>query len=89
MLEDAGARLDLLERAEGAQAAVVDDDQLAGLDLAKEARADDVERDRLGREDRGLAELAHHQRPDPERVAAGDQSLLGEDQQRIGAFDLA
>ena len=65
MLEDAGARLDLLERAEGAQAAVVDDDQLAGLDLAKEARADDVERDRLGREDRGLAELAHHQRPDP------------------------
>ena len=40
-----GRGLDLLERAEGADAAVVDEDQLARLDVAQEARADDVERD--------------------------------------------
>ena len=50
--------------------------------------ADHVERDGLGGEDRRFAELAHDQRPDAERIAAGDQPFLGQDEQRIGAFDL-
>ena len=83
-----GRGADLLERPEGADAAVVDEDQLARLDVAQEARADDVERDRLGGEDGRFAELAHDQRTDAERVAAGDQPFLGQHDQRIGAFDL-
>ena len=79
MLEDARARRDLFERAEGTDAAVVDQDQLARIDVAQEARADHVERHRLRREDRRLAELAHHQRPDAERIAAGYQALFGQD----------
>ena len=68
--------------------AVVDEDQLAGLDVADEARADHVERDRLGGEDRRFAELAHDERADAERIAAGDQPLVGQHDQRVGAFDL-
>ncbi len=52
---------------------LVDDDQLARLDVADEARADHVERDGLRGEDGRFAELAHDQRADAERVAAGDQ----------------
>ena len=51
-------------------------------------RADDVERHRLGGEDVGIAEPAHHQRPDAERIAAGDHPLAGQAEQRIGALDL-
>ena len=43
---------------------------------------------RLGGEDHRLAEPAHHQRPDAERIAAGDHPLGGQADQRIGAFDL-
>ena len=78
----------LCERPEGADAAVVDDDQLARLDVAEEARADHVERDGLRGEDRRFAELAHDQRPDAERIAAGDQPFLGQHDQRISALDL-
>ena len=78
MLEDAGARLDLAERAEGADPAVVDEDQLARLDIAQIGGADDVERDAFGGEDGRFAELAHDQRPDAERIAAGDQPFVGQ-----------
>ena len=88
MLEDAGPRLDLGERPEGADAGAVDQDQLAGLDVAQESRADDVQRDGLGREDRRFAELAHDQGPNAERIAAGDQSILGQHEERVSALDL-
>ena len=46
-----------------------DDHHLAGLEVAHEARADDVERAGFGSEDPGAVEIAEHQRPDAERVA--------------------
>ena len=73
-----GRGAQLLERAEGADSAVVDDDQLARIDVAQEACANDVERDGLAGEDGRFAKLAHYQRADPERIAAGDQALVGE-----------
>ena len=74
-----GRGADLLERAEGADPVVVDEDQLARVDVAQETRADDVERDRLAGEDRRFAKLAHDERPDAERIAAGDQPVFGQD----------
>ena len=53
-----------------------DDDHLAGLDVAHEARADDVEGAGLRGEDIGAVEIAEHQRPDAERIAAADHLLL-------------
>ena len=88
MLEDAGAGRRLLEWAEGADAGAVDDHDFARVDVADEAGADDVERDGFRREDRRFAELAHDQRPNAERIAAGDQAFFGQDQQRVSAFDL-
>ena len=66
-----------------------DDDDLAVLDVAHEMRADDVERAGLGGEDVMAVEFAEHQRPDAERIARADQLLVGQRDQRIGAFDLA
>jgi hypothetical protein len=68
--------------------AALHDHQLAWLDLADELRAHDIKRHRLGREDRRLTELAHHQRADAERIAAGDHPLRRHADQRIGAFEL-
>ena len=69
--------------------ALVDDDQLARLDVAQIAGADYVERDGFGGKDGRFAKFAHDQRPDAERVAAGNQALGGRANQRVGAFDLA
>ena len=88
MLEHAWPRCRFLERAERADAAVVDEDQLARLDVAQEGRADHVERDAFRREDGRLAKLAHYQGTDSEGIAAGDQPLIGEHEQRIGPLDL-
>ena len=65
-----------------------DHHHLAVLDLAHEIGADDVERAGLGCQHPGLAEPAKHQRPDAERIAGADEFLVGEPDQRIGAFDL-
>ena len=62
---------------------------LAVLHVAHIVRADDVERAGLGREDRAAVEFAEHQRADAERVARADQLLVGQGDERIGAFDLA
>ena len=78
-----------LERLERADAGAIDQQHFARLDIAQEGRADDVERDALGGEDGRLAELAHDQWADAQRVAAGDQPVIGQDDQRISAFDLA
>ena len=88
MLEDARTRPDDAERSQRAQAARGDDDQLAGLDGAQEGRADDIERNGLRREDIGVAQPSEHQRPDAERVAAGDHPLAGQAQQAVRALDL-
>ena len=70
IFEDAEARFLRLERESALDALGGDDHHLAGLQVAHEARADDVERAGLGGEDPGAVEIAEHQRPDAERVAA-------------------
>ena len=65
-----------------------DDHDLAGLDVAHELGADDVERAGLGGEDPGVVEPAEHQRPHAERVAHADHRVLRQRHQRIGALDL-
>ena len=65
-----------------------DHHHFAVLHLAHELGADDVERAGLGGQHPGLAELAEDQRPDAEGIARADQLLMGEADQRIGAFDL-
>ena len=88
MLEDAGPGAGRRERPVALDPALGDEDQLARLDATDISRADHVERHRLGSENGRVAELAHHQRPDAERIAAGDQSLLGQADQAVGAFDM-
>ena len=61
----------------------------AVLDVADIARADDVERAGLRRDDRAAVEFAEHEGADAERVARGDQLLVGQRDQRIGAFERA
>ena len=65
-----------------------DHHDLAILHLAHELGADDVERAGLRGEHPGVAELAQHERPDAERIAGADQLLVGEADERVGAFDL-
>ena len=65
-----------------------DHHHLAILDLAHEVGADDVEGAGLGCKHPGLAELAEDERPDAERIARADELLVGEADQRVGAFDL-
>ena len=59
-----------------ADAVLVDGDQLARLDLADEAGADDVERGGLARDDPAALEPAEHQRAHAVRVAGGVQGVL-------------
>jgi hypothetical protein len=69
--------------------ALVEHDDLAGLDVADIFRADDVERAGLRGQDRAAVEFAEHQRADAERIARADQLLVGQRDQRIGALELA
>ena len=88
ILEDAEAlRLDA-ERLHGGDAALVEDDELARLDVAHIVGADDVEGAGLGREDPAVAPLAQHHRTDAERIAHADHHVVGDADQRIGALDL-
>ena len=89
LLEDAGALAHRRERFSRFDAALGDDEELARLDLAHQARADDVERAGLRYEHRRAVEIAQEERADAERVAAADQLLFGQRDQRIGALDLA
>ena len=68
---------------------MVDDDDLAVLDVALERRADGVERAGLGGQHPGLAELAEHQRADAQRVARADQLGPGGADQGVAALDAA
>ena len=88
MFEDARAGRGGGEGAEAAHPVGVDHDHLARRDLPLVASADHVQRDGFAGKDDGVADPAHHQGTDAERVAAGDQALLGQHQEGIGAFDL-
>ena len=86
------------ERADRAHAVVVDDDDLARLDVAHELGADDVERAGLARQHPGrlaiglpvlvLIDPPQDQRPHAERVAHADQRLLAQHHQRVRAQHL-
>ena len=65
------------------------DHHLAGLDLADELGADDVEGAGLGGEHPAVADLPEHQRADAERVADADQLGAGHGDDREGALDAA
>ncbi len=69
------------------RAALVEHDDLAGLDVADVFRADDFECAGFRRQDRTTVEFAEHQWPDAERVARADQLLVGQRHQRVGALD--
>ena len=89
MLEDARSRAGRGEGAQAAHAGLVDDDQFAGLDIALVGRADDIERDAFAGEDHRIAKLAHDERANAERIAARDQSVGGQHEERISTLDLA
>ena len=87
-LEDAEAasrrRFDGLHRLD---AVLSDENQLACAHLAIERRAHEVERARLGRDDRVAAQPAEHQRPEPVPVAEREQLSVGEADDRRRSFD--
>ena len=87
-LEDALAAALRRQLLHGAHARGIGHHHLAGLDLPLELRLDQVERAGLAGEHRGTAQLAHHQRPEAERVAHGDDRVRGEEQERVGAAHL-
>ncbi len=64
------------------------DDDFAVLDVAHEARADDVERAGLRGKDRAAVEVAEHKGADAERIARADQLLVGQADKGVGALDL-
>ena len=70
-------------------AVFVENHHLAVLDVADVFRADDVECAGLRGKDRLAVELPDHQRTDAERVARPNELLVGEADERIGAFELA
>ena len=93
-LEDAQPRLHLLEPRDrqAAHAVAVDDDQLAGLDLAHEGGADDAEGRRLRGQHPALRRLgraqpAQAQRPEAVGVAHAEQLLRVHQHEREGALD--
>lgn len=88
MLEDAGPWRDVAERSVRADRTVETDfDEFARFDLPFELRAHHVERHGLAGEDLGIAQPAHHQRADAQRIAAGDHAVGGRHDQRIGTLD--
>src|SRR5690606_3066570 len=85
IFEDAGAWPLRREGAERLDAFARRYDDFAGLDLAHEFGADDVERHRFGAEDGRASEAAENERPDAERIARADQLLVGEGDKRVSA----
>ena len=87
ILENAEARRLRGEGEQAAHAAGIDDDHLAGGDVAYVIGTDNVERAGLGGDDVGIAELAEDEWANAVRVAHADQRLRREDDERIGTFD--
>ena len=86
VLEDAALGVRLGEPV-GAQAVLVDDDELARLDLADDAGADGGERGVLAGDDPAALEPAQDQRADALRVAGGVQGVLVHEDEREGALE--
>ena len=61
-------------------------DHLAGVHLAHQLGADDVEGAALRGDDEAVAEPAERERPHPVRVAEGDDRVLGHHHGRVGAL---
>ena len=87
MLEDAAGRALGLDHLAGLEPALGQRDHLAGMDLAHQLGADDVEGAALGGDDEAVAEPAEAERPDPVRVAEGDDRVLGHHHRRVGALE--
>ena len=66
------------------QAPIVDADQLAGLDVAYEYRADDVERARLARDDESVRKASDRQWPHPVRIAGRVHAPLVHHDEAVG-----
>ena len=66
----------------------VRDDDLAWGDIADEGCADHVERAAFGCQDRGVAQFTEHERTNAERIARADQEIIGEEGERVSAFEL-
>ncbi len=67
------------------QTALVDDQDLARLDVALRLRFHEVERAGLGGEHPGVPEAAQGERPEAGRVAHPDHAVGGQQQQGVGA----
>ena len=91
VLEDAALRLGQVRQADALHARAVDDEHLAGLDVADVLGADEVERDGLARDDvRVLAargQDAEAERTDAARIADRDDRVRRQEEQRVGALD--
>ncbi len=101
VVEDAvgAGEVDVLEHAEAAvvaaqldaaQAGVVDDEDLAEGDVADLVGLDEVEGAGLGGDDVAVgvvAQAAEHQRAEAVRVADGEQLVLGDEHEAVGALD--
>ncbi|GAA3228307.1 hypothetical protein GCM10020256_40460 [Streptomyces thermocoprophilus] len=87
VLEDTALGLRFRE-AGGAQAVLVDGDELARLDLADVGGADDVEGGGLGGDDPAALQATEDQRADALRVTGGIQGLLVHEDEAEGAPDL-
>src|SRR5262249_7001627 len=59
-----------------------DDEDLAGLDVADVGRADQIHRARLRADDGRVAQAAERERPEPVRIADGDQAIAGQEHER-------
>src|SRR6185436_11640641 len=75
------------KRADAAHAILVDDHDLAWLDIAEKFGMNQIEGAGLARQHPGVAHLADRERAKPVRIADTDQLLLGHDDERISAFD--
>ena len=87
MLEDAGRAALGLHHLAGLEPALAQRDHLAGVHLAHQLGADDVEGAALGGDDEAVAEPPQAERPDPVRVAEGDDRVLGHHHGRVGALE--
>jgi hypothetical protein len=88
VLEDARTGRAFGERAMAFDTLVRDHHHFAVVDLAHELRATDVEGARLRGEHISVAETAEHERPDADGIARADQHVVGQANERVGAFDL-
>ena len=67
---------------------VGDDDNLAILNLAHKARADDVKRAGFRREDGRVPQFSENEWPDAQWIAYADEPFSRQHAERIGALDL-